>query len=100
MIKKQIARKPKQNLVKEINAAIALLNRVRTLAAATAVPDGKTVKSAKPALVSKQTKRALSADAREAIAAAQKKRWAKVRRQKKQAERAAAAQEPAATVNQ
>jgi hypothetical protein len=36
-------------------------------------------------------KRSLSADAREAIAVAQRKRWAKIKRQKKQADRAALA---------
>jgi hypothetical protein len=88
MIKKQIVRKPKGNLVKEIDAAIALLTRVRVLAAS----ETTTRQSAKPASATKQPKRVLSADARESIAAAQRKRWAKVRRAKKKAERTALAQ--------
>ncbi len=91
MVKKQAGRKPKGNLVKEIDAAIALLTRVRTLAAS-AVSDGTTRQTAKQTPAVKQPKRTLSADAREAIATAQRKRWAKVRRQKKKAERAALAQ--------
>jgi hypothetical protein len=91
MVKKQAGRKPKENLVKEIDAAIALLTRVRTLAAS-AVSDGTTRQTAKQTPAVKQPKRTLSADAREAIATAQRKRWAKVRRQKKKAERAALAQ--------
>jgi hypothetical protein len=87
MMKKTTARKPKGNLVKEIDAAIVLLTRVRTLAASYGVMDG----IAKPAPAGKAVKRVLSADAREAIAAAQRKRWAKVRRQKKQTARAAIA---------
>ncbi len=92
MIKKQTGRKPKGNLVKEIDAAIALLTRVRALAASAAVSDGTTRQAAKQIPAVKQPKRTLSADAREAIATAQRKRWAKVRRQKKKAERAALAQ--------
>jgi hypothetical protein len=87
MNKKQIIRKAKGNLVKEIDAAIALLTRARALAAT----DGASPKAAKQVPAEKKTKRVLSADAREAIATAQRKRWAKVRRQKKQAERAALA---------
>jgi hypothetical protein len=92
MVKKQIGRNPKGNLVKEIDAAIAILTRVRALAASTTVSDGTTQKLEKPVPASKQPKRTLSANAREAIATAQKKRWAKVRRQKKKAERTALAQ--------
>ncbi len=92
MVKKQTRRKPKGNLVKEIDAAIALLTRVRGLAASAAVSDGTSRQAAKQAPAGKPPKRVLSADAREAIATAQKKRWAKIRRQKKKAERAALAQ--------
>ncbi len=92
MVKKQTGRKPKGNLVKEIDAAIALLTRVRILAASAAVSDGTTRQNAKQIPAAKLAKRTLSADAREAIATAQRKRWAKVRRQKKKAERAALAQ--------
>jgi hypothetical protein len=46
----------------------------------------------KQAPIKEQSKRTLSADAREAIATAQRKRWAKVRRAKKKAARAALAQ--------
>jgi hypothetical protein len=88
MTKKPIVRKPKGNLIKEIDAAIALLTRARALAAT----DGASPKAAaKQVPAEKKAKRTLSASAREAIAIAQKKRWAKVRRQKKQAERAALA---------
>jgi hypothetical protein len=86
MSREQTGRKPKGNLVKEIDAAIAILTRIRALTVAdtnVAAKAGKQVPSAQPA------KRLLSADAREAIANAQRKRWAKVRRQKKQAARAA-----------
>lgn len=91
MSKEQNERKPKGNLVKEIDAAIALLTRVRALAASAGVPDGTGRKATKEASASKQGKRILSSEAREKMAAAQRKRWAKVRRQKKQAERAALA---------
>ena len=87
MNKKQIVSKPIGNLVKEIDAAIALLTRARALAAT----DGASPKAAKQAPAEKKTRRTLSADAREAIATAQRKRWAKIKRQKKLAERAAAA---------
>ena len=87
MNKKPSVRKAKGNLVKEIDAAIDLLTRARALATA----DGASPKAAKQVPAEKKTKRVLSADAREAIATAQRKRWAKVRRQKKQAERAALA---------
>jgi hypothetical protein len=86
MTREQTLRKPKGNLVKEIDAAIAILTRIRGLAVADTDVAAKArvqVPSARPA------KRLLSADAREAIANAQRKRWAKVRRQKKQSERAA-----------
>jgi len=92
MVKKQNGRKPNGNLVKEIDAAISLLTRVRALAASAAVADGTTPQTAKQIPAVKQPKRTLSADAREAIATAQRKRWAKVRRQKKKAEHAALAQ--------
>jgi hypothetical protein len=86
MTSEQTSRRPKGNLVKELDAAIAILTRIRVLAVAdtgVAAKAQKQVPSARPA------KRLLSADAREAIANAQRKRWAKVRRQMKQAERAA-----------
>ena len=92
MLKKQTGRKPKGNLVEEIDAAIALLTRVRALAVSVSASDGAGRQAARQAPAGKQPKRTLSADAREAMATAQKKRWAKVRRQKKKAERAALAQ--------
>jgi hypothetical protein len=94
MVKKQTGRKPKGNLVKEIDAAIILLTRIRALAASAPESDGTSRQTAKQVPAGKQLKRTLSADAREAIATAQKKRWAKVRRQKKKAERAALAPHP------
>ena len=88
MVKKQAGRKPKGNLLTEIDAAIALLTRVRALAASAEAGAQQT----KQVPLKAQSKRTLSADAREAIAAAQRKRWAKVRRAKKMAARAALAQ--------
>lgn len=91
MSKGQNERKPTGNLVKELDAAIALLTRVRALAESNSLANGSGYKAANTVGAKTQTKRVLSAEAREAMAAAQRKRWAKVRRQKKQAERAAAA---------
>jgi hypothetical protein len=88
MVKKQAGRKPKGNLLTELDAAIALLTRVRALAASAEA----IAQPAKQAPIKAKSKRTLSADAREAIAAAQRKRWAKVRRAKKKAARAALAQ--------
>jgi hypothetical protein len=88
MVKKQAGRKPKGNLLSELDAAIALLTRVRALAASAEA----STQPAKQAPIKAKSKRTLSADAREAIAAAQRKRWAKVRRAKKKAARAALAQ--------
>jgi hypothetical protein len=90
MAKKQAGRKPKGNLLTELDAAIALLTRVRALAASASAEAGE--KQTKQTPIKAQSKRTLSADAREAIAAAQRKRWAKVRRAKKKAARAALAQ--------
>jgi hypothetical protein len=84
MTKKPVARKPKANLVDQIDAAIALLSHARALAAS----DGSRSSAVKQAPAKKTTKRVLSKNAREAIAAAQRKRWAKVRREKKRAARA------------
>ncbi len=92
MAKKTTGRKPKGNLVKEIDAAIVLLARVRELAASAGASKGTVQQAAKQVSSGKQPKRVLSSEAREKMAAAQKKRWAKVRRQKKKAERAALAQ--------
>lgn len=91
MVKKQTGPKAKSNLVKELDAVITLLTRVRALAVAGETEEATSSKATKTARSKKTTKRVLSTSAREAIAAAQKKRWAKVRRQKKQAERAALA---------
>jgi hypothetical protein len=92
MVKKLTGRRPTGKLVKELDAAIALLTRVRALAASTAVSDGTDRQTAKPVSAGKQPRRVLSADVREAIATAQRKHWAKVRRQKRHAERIALAQ--------
>ena len=91
MAEKQTGPKPKGNLVKELDAAIVLLTRVRALAVAGETKETASPKATKTIASKKIVKRELSTSAREAIAAAQKKRWAKVRRQKKQAERAALA---------
>jgi hypothetical protein len=89
MVKKQAGRKPKGNLLTEIDAAIALLTRVRALAASASDEAG--TQNTKQVPLKAPSKRILSADAREAIAAAQRKRWAKVRRAKKKTERTALA---------
>lgn len=94
MAKKMTGGRLKGDLVKEIDAAIALLTSARALAASTTVSDGTNRQVVKKTPAGKQPKRVLSADAREAIATAQKKRWAKIRRQKKKAERAALVQQP------
>jgi len=91
MSKEQVGRKTKGNLVKEIDAAIALLTRVRALAVSNTGSAETATVADKKTPAGKLPKRILSADAREAIAAAQRKRWAKVRRQKKQALRLATA---------
>ena len=82
MVLEKAGRKPKGNLIKELDAAIALLTRVRSLAVAAAEPKESKQQSKKSN--PKQLKRTLSPEGREAIAAAQKKRWAKIKRQKKQ----------------
>ncbi len=53
MVKKQTGRKPKRNLLKEIDTTIALLTRVRTLAASAAVSDGISRQAAKQTPASK-----------------------------------------------
>lgn len=86
MALKKAGRKPKGNLVKEIDAAIALLTRVRSLAiTATATQENTRSDNGQ------QPKRKLSPEGREAIATAQRRRWAKLKRQKKQAQRTALA---------
>lgn len=85
---KGTARKTESRLVRELDSAIALLTRVRALAATDSVSDLGASKSTSSA---KRAKRELSTEAREAIAAAQRRRWAKVRRQKKKALSAASA---------
>jgi hypothetical protein len=85
--KRQSERKSNSILIRDLDAAIALLSRVRALASS----DNTNTKAEKPTSTGKTAKRTLSTEAREAIAAAQRKRWAKVRRQKKQARRAAVA---------
>jgi hypothetical protein len=89
--KKQTSSKFKSDLVKELDAAIAQLTRVRALAISGAAADATSRQMAKKVASKKPAKRVLSTSAREAMAEAQRKRWAKVRRQKKQAERAALA---------
>ena len=81
--KRQSERRSNGSLIKELDAAIALLSRARALASS----NDTSTKAVKPNSTGKRAKRKLSTEAREAIAAAQRKRWAKVRRQKKQAQR-------------
>ena len=85
--KRQSERNSNGSLIRDLDAAIALLSRARALASS----NDTSTKAVKPASTGKTAKRTLSTEAREAIAAAQRKRWAKVRRQKKQAQRAAVA---------
>ena len=91
MRKGKIERVTTGSLVTEIDAAIALLTRVRAMAVSNDTPQGMIAIAKKQAVASRPIKRVLSAEAREAMATAQKERWAKVRRLKKQAERAAMA---------
>ena len=91
MRKGKIERATTGSLVTEIDAAIALLTRVRAMAVSNDTPQGMIAIAKKQAVASRPVKRVLSAEAREAMATAQKKRWAKVRRLKKQVERAAMA---------
>ena len=81
--KRQSERKSSSSLIRDLDAAIALLSRARALASS----DDTNTKAVKPPSTGKTAKRTLSTEARGAIAAAQRKRWAKVRRQKKQAQR-------------
>jgi len=83
MTLKKTGRKPKGNLLKEIDAAIALLTHVRSLVVSTAKSDES--ERANKTQSKKIKKRTLSPEGREAIVAAQRKRWAKVKRQKRQA---------------
>jgi len=85
--KRQSERRSNRSLIRDLDAAIALLSRVRALASS----DDTNTKAVKPTSTGMTARRTLSTEAREAIAAAQRKRWAKVRRQKKQARRAAVA---------
>src|SRR6202051_2911472 len=79
-------------IVMEIDAEIARLQQARELLAAVKTAGKR--KPGRPAAATLQTNgkaaRVLSAASRESIAAAQKKRWAKVRREKKAALKTAA----------
>jgi hypothetical protein len=79
-------------IVMEIDAEIARLQQARELLAAVRAAGKR--KPGRPAAASLPTNgktvRVLSAASRESIAAAQKKRWAKVRREKKAALKTAA----------
>ena len=81
MALKKAGRKPKVSLIKELDAAFALLTRVRSLALAATESDESNSQDKKKD--SKRPKRALSQEGREAIAAAQRKRRAKIKRQKR-----------------
>jgi hypothetical protein len=70
-----------ENLISEIDAEIARLEQVRALLSGTTSRAAK--KRGRPAgvaPVTKPAKRVMSAEARERIAAAQRKRWAKQKR--------------------
>ena len=80
MVLKKAERKHKGSLIKELDAAIALLARVRSMAAEAMAADKNPSKKEAPA----RTKRTLSPEGREAIVAAQRKRWAKAKRKTRQ----------------
>jgi hypothetical protein len=82
-----------ENLIPEIEAEIARLTQVRNLLAGTESPATKRRgRPAGVALAKKPPKRVMSPEARERIAAAQRKRWAK---QKKAAAAKQVAKAPA-----
>ncbi len=86
-------------ILKAIDEEIAKLRQARViLTDAVKTPIGKRAATASPALLPKgKTRRKLSAKARQAIADAQRKRWAKVKSQKKAAAAVVAKKEPAAS---
>ena len=86
-------------ILNAIDEEIAKLRQARAIltdAAKTSV--SKSATTASPALIPKvKTRRKLSAKARQAIADAQRKRWARVKSQKKAAAAVVAKKEPAAS---
>jgi hypothetical protein len=82
-----------ENLISEIDAEIARLEQARALLSGGASPAAKRGRPAGVAPATKPAKRVMSPEARERIAAAQRKRWAK---QKAAAKRAAKAPAKAA----
>jgi hypothetical protein len=68
--KRQSERKNNGSLIKELDAAIAPLTRARALAAT----NDESTKAVIPTSTGKRAERKLSTDAREAIAAAERKR--------------------------
>ena len=83
------------NIIEQIDAQISKLQTAKALLTGAVAKNGpgrpkKSVSVSIPA-EPKSAKRVLSAEAKENIAAAQKKRWAKVRRASKKAANAAAA---------
>jgi hypothetical protein len=82
------------NIIEQIDAQIANLHAAKALlaGAVTKSGPGRPKKSASVSIPTKPkvAKRVLSAEAKENIAAAQKKRWAKARRASKKAAEAAA----------
>ena len=83
MALKKAGSKPNGSLIKVLDAAIALLTHVRSLAVA--ATESEESKHQSKMIDLKQPKRTLSQEGREAIAAAQRKRWAKIKRQKRKA---------------
>ena len=86
-------------ILNAIDEEIAKLRQARAiLTDAAKTPVNKSATTASPALLPKgKTRRKLSAKARKAIADAQRKRWAKVKSQKKAAAAVVAKKEPAAS---
>ena len=73
-------------IVAAVDAEIAKLKEVRALLALNGTVDALTSrKAAKRVIVKKSIKRVMSPEARERIAAAQRKRWAKSKRAAKKA---------------
>jgi hypothetical protein len=75
-----------ENILSDIDAEIARLQRARALLATLDSAATKTVNKAKPApaKAKRRKKRVLSAEARKRISEAQQKRWAKQRAKAKQ----------------
>jgi hypothetical protein len=85
------------DILNAIDAEIARLGQARAVLAGSSTPSVRKKANAAAATVThKKPRRKLSAKARKAIADAQRKRWAKVKRQKKAAAAPAGKKQPTA----